>query len=96
MVSSAGPLRPGAIVTVDLGSFGGQGAVYLPASALLKDGETSFVLVVSGGKAERRDVRAAAVHPGTVAVSSGLAADALVVTDPGTLAAGDPVVPLAD
>jgi hypothetical protein len=34
------------------------------------------------------------VHPGTVAVRSGLDAGADVVQDPGALAAGDAVVPL--
>jgi translation initiation factor IF-2 len=36
------------------------------------------------------------VNPGTVAVEGGLDPAAAVILDPGTLAAGDAVVPLAD
>lgn len=96
VVSPAGALRPGAIVTVDLGAYGARDEVFVPASAVRRDGGAAFVFVVADGKAERREVRASAVHPGTVAVSSGLGPDALVVVDPGSLAAGDPVVPIAD
>jgi len=93
--TEGGPLRAGAVVTVDLGSYGGKGDVFLPASAIQREGDHDFVLVVASGKAERRDVRASAVHPGTVMVA-GLDADAAVVVEPGALKAGDPVVPLAD
>jgi RND family efflux transporter MFP subunit len=95
VVKSEGTLRPGAVVTVDLGSFGGQGDVFLPASAVQRDGEKAFVLVVASGKAERRDVQANAVHPGTVVVA-GLGPDAAVVVEPGVLKAGDPVVALSE
>jgi hypothetical protein len=54
------------------------------------------VFVVANGKAERRDVVVAPVHPGTIEVKQGLAPDAEVVVDPGSLAAGDAVVALAD
>jgi membrane fusion protein (multidrug efflux system) len=96
VVPPVGDLRPGAIVTVDLGTFGDRGELFVPATAVRRDGDASYVFVVADGKAERRDVKATAVHPGTVAVASGLASDALVVSDPGVLAAGDPVVPLTD
>ncbi len=89
-------LRPGALATVDLGGFGKGGGLFLPAGALRTDGSASWVFVVAGGKAERRDVDAAPVHPGTVSVKSGLDEKAEVILDPGSLAAGDPVVPLAD
>ena len=95
VVSSDGTLKPGAIVTVDLGTFAGKGDLFLPASAVRSEGAASYVIVVEGGKAARRDVKTSPVNPGTVAVS-GLAADTVVVLDPGALAPGDPVVALAD
>jgi hypothetical protein len=60
------------------------------------DGKTSWVFVVANGKAERREVVAQAVHPGTMVVRQGLAPDAEVVAEPGALAPGDAVVALAD
>jgi RND family efflux transporter MFP subunit len=89
-------LRPGTLVTADFGRFGEGGGMFLPANAVKTDGTATWVLVVANGKAERRDVVVAPVHPGTVAVKQGLAPDALVVVDPGALAAGDAVVALAD
>ncbi|MFO0581510.1 MAG: efflux RND transporter periplasmic adaptor subunit [Anaeromyxobacter sp.] len=88
-------LKPGTIATVDLGAFAVKGDLFLPTSAVRTEGQATYVLVVDGGKAARRDVRSSGVNPGTVAVS-GLAPDAQVVLDPGTLAAGDAIVPLAD
>ncbi len=89
-------LRPGTLVVADFGTFGADGGTFLPSTAVKTDGTKSWVFVVANGKAERREVVAAAVHPGTVEVKSGLAADAEVVVDPGTLAAGESVVALAD
>jgi RND family efflux transporter MFP subunit len=89
-----GGVRPGTLVTADFGRFGEGGALFLPSTAVKADGTASFVLVVRGGKAERRDVTAAPVHPGTVAVT-GLSPDDEVVLDPGALAPGDAVAALA-
>ena len=58
---------------MDFGRFG-EGGVFLPATAVKTDGKASWVFVVANGKAEKREVVAAAVHPGTVAVKQGLAA----------------------
>jgi RND family efflux transporter MFP subunit len=85
------PLRPGTLVNVDFGAFGAAGEVFVPSSAVRVDGEKSYVLVVAAGKAERREVEAAPVNPGTVAVRKGLDAQADVILDPGALTAGDPV-----
>jgi len=95
VVGTESTLRPGAVVTIDLGSYGAPGDVFLPAAAVMSEGGKSWVMVVNGGKAERREVKARAVHPGTVAVA-GLTADLVVVVEPGSLRAGDAVVPLAD
>jgi RND family efflux transporter MFP subunit len=89
-------LRPGTLVVADFGSFGADGGTFLPATAVKTDGTKSWVFVVANGKAERREIVAAPVHPGTIEVKQGLAADAEVVVDPGSLAAGDAVVALAD
>jgi multidrug efflux pump subunit AcrA (membrane-fusion protein) len=96
VVGGAG-LRPGTLVTADFGRFGGGAAgLFIPSTAVRSDGKASWVFVVEGGKAARRDVVVEPVHPGTLLVSRGLAADARVVVDPGALAQGDAVYALAD
>jgi RND family efflux transporter MFP subunit len=95
-VASPAGLRPGTLVTADFGRFGDGGGLFVPSTAVRGDGKASWVFVVSGGKAERRDVVAAPVHPGTVVVKQGLAPDVEVIADPGALAPGDAVVTLAD
>ena len=90
------PLRPGTLVNVDFGGFASGQGLYLPATAVQTDGSASWVLVVAAGKAERRDVEAAPVNPGTVAVKKGLDAQADVILDPGALAPGDAVTFLAN
>jgi len=87
-------LRPGALVNVDFGGFGEKDGLFVPATALRADGKGHFVLVVAGGKAERRDIEVVPIHPGTVAVKGGLDPSADVILDPGLLAPGEPVVPL--
>jgi RND family efflux transporter MFP subunit len=94
VVGGAG-LRPGTLVTADFGRFGEGGGTFIPSTAVKTDGKTSWVLVVASGKAERRDVVVQAVHPGTVVVKQGLAPDADVVIDPGSLEPGTAVVALA-
>ncbi len=89
-------LRPGTLVTVDFGRFGEGGGLFVPATAVRTDGKASWVLVVANGKAERREIVAQPVHPGTVVVKQGLAADADVIVDPGALEPGAAVVALAD
>lgn len=95
-VVSAEGLRPGTLVTADFGRFGEGGGLFVPSTAVKTDGKASWVLVVVAGKAERRDVVAEPVHPGTVLVKQGLTPDADVVLDPGALAPGAPVVALAN
>ncbi|HSN90491.1 MAG TPA: efflux RND transporter periplasmic adaptor subunit [Anaeromyxobacteraceae bacterium] len=96
-VAKGGPaLRPGSLVNVDFGTFADREGLFVPASAVRTEGSASFVLVVADGKAERREVKVAQVTPGTVSVESGLDAGAEVIRDPGSLSAGDAVVPLKD
>jgi multidrug efflux pump subunit AcrA (membrane-fusion protein) len=89
-------LRPGTIVVVDFGRFGEGGGVFVPSTAVRSDAKGSWVLVVVGGKAERRAVVAEQVHPGTMVVKQGLAADVDVIMDPGALEPGAAVFALAD
>lgn len=93
--SDAG-LRPGTLVTADFGRFGEGGGLFVPSTAVKTDGKASWVFVVASGKAERRDVVAEPVHPGTVLVKQGLSPDADVVLEPGELAPGEPVVALVN
>jgi RND family efflux transporter MFP subunit len=89
------PLRPGTLVTVDFGGFADHDGLFIPASAVRTEGKETSVMVVAGGRAERRIVEILPINPGTVAVVSGLDAGASLILDPGALAPGDPVVPLA-
>jgi RND family efflux transporter MFP subunit len=95
VVSGEG-LRPGTLVNADFGRFGDGGGLFVPATAVRTDGKASWVLVVAGGKAERRDVVVRPVHPGTAVVKQGLAADADVIVDPGALEPGAAVFALVD
>ena len=95
-VVGGGGLRPGTIVVADFGRFAEGGGLFVPSTAVRTDGKRSWVLVVSGGKAERREVVAQPVHPGTTVVKEGLAADADVIVDPGALEPGTPVFAVAD
>ena len=88
-------IRPGSLVNVDFGGFGEKDGLYLPAGAVRTDANGAHVLLVAGGKAELRPVQVAPLNPGTVLVKDGLAPDAQVILDPGTLRPGDPVVAVA-
>jgi RND family efflux transporter MFP subunit len=90
------PIRPGSLANVDFGGFGEKDGLYLPAGAVRTDARGAHVLVAVGGQVEERAVQVAPLNPGTVLVKGGLAADALVILDPGALRPGDAVVPIAD
>ena len=87
-------IRPGSLANVDFGGFGEKDGLYLPAGAVRSDARGSRVLVAIGGKAEERSVQVSPLNPGTVLVKGGLAPDALVILDPGSLRPGDAVVPI--
>jgi RND family efflux transporter MFP subunit len=90
------PLRPGTLVNIDFGGFGDKDGLFLPSSAVLADGRDLFVFVLESGKAQRRTIRGAPINPGVWAVQGGIDPTSDVILDPGSLAAGDPVVALAD
>jgi len=94
-VAPGAGLKPGTLANVDFGGFAEGESLFLPASAVRSEGGRTAVLVVAGGKAQVRAVEASQVNPGTWAVRGGLDASAEVILDPGSLAAGDPVVAVA-
>jgi RND family efflux transporter MFP subunit len=97
VVKTDGPaLRPGSLVNVDFGGFADRDGLFVPTSAVRGEGKESYVFVVAGGKAERRTVEVTPINPGTMAVKGGLDPAAEVILDPGSLAPGESVVPLAN
>jgi RND family efflux transporter MFP subunit len=97
VLKGQGPaIRPGSLANVDFGGFGEKDGLYLPAGAVRTDAKGAHVLVAAGGKAETRAVQVAPLNPGTVLVTGGLASDALVILDPGSLQPGDAVVAIGE
>jgi multidrug efflux pump subunit AcrA (membrane-fusion protein) len=86
-------LRPGAIVQVALRAGGARPAgVFLPAAAVQRDGDRSFVWTVASDQARRREVQVEKLSPGTVRVLSGVAPEDRVVAEGGAaLRDGAPV-----
>lgn len=72
-------LRPGAFVAVEVITERREDAMFVPQTALVRDGEQAFVFVVDGtGKARRRKV-APGIRRGSLIEVEGIAADARVV-----------------
>jgi multidrug efflux system membrane fusion protein len=71
---------------------------YVPMAALVEgDGDRASVFVIDGGKALRREVHVAFITADSIALESGLAAGAEVVTDGALyLENGEPVEVLRD
>lgn len=76
-------MRPYAIVQVDFSQGDAMNGLFLPASAVKREGEKQFVWVVQAGKVARRDIGAELVTPGVVRVATGLEAGTDVVADAG-------------
>lgn len=83
-----GELPPNASVNVEIVVGERKRAVLVPRAALLREGESRFVLVPKGGRARRRDVEIGLMGLAAVEVTSGLA-EGDVVLLPGAM-------PLAD
>ena len=62
----------------------GEAKLAIPYAALLDDGGQPFVYVVQAGIAHRRDVTTGAAEGDRIAVTSGVKAGDLVVTQGGT------------
>jgi RND family efflux transporter MFP subunit len=79
--------------TMGSGAAPGRPAVRVPASAVQRDGSTSFVWRLRGGRAERVAVRLGAERSGQVEVVAGLnAGDVVVDSPPAEVAEGSAVV----
>ena len=75
-----GALRSGGLAEVDLGGSAAGEGPFVPAQAVVHDGEARFVWVVDGGAARKRAVKAEAVTPQWARVR-GLAGDDAVVVE---------------
>ncbi|HEU4405614.1 MAG TPA: efflux RND transporter periplasmic adaptor subunit [Polyangiaceae bacterium] len=91
-------IKPGALVTVDFAQADSIKGPFLPAAAVRREGDKSFVMVVGAdGRVERREVTAVPVNPGTVLVRGPVGPADRVALDPsGALRPGDRVSALAD
>jgi len=78
LVNPTGALRPGALAQVRF-LDDDAAALAVPAEAVLSDGARSYVYVVTGGAARRRDVIAGPRSARVVAIRAGLAAGDRVV-----------------
>ena len=85
-------LIPGLFARADIRVRNVPGSLTVPSAALVRDGgdpSRASAFVVSGGKAERRDVMVGIERPDAVQVTSGLrAGEAVVVDPPASLASG--------
>jgi len=75
-----GVLRAGGLAEVELGGSAAGEGPFVPAQAVVHDGEARFVWVVDGGAARKRAVKAEAVTPQWARVR-GLAGDDAVVVE---------------
>lgn len=78
LANLAGALRPGALARVRFVDDE-QGALAVPAEAVLSDGARSYVYLLTGGVARRRDVVAGPRNARVVAIRAGLAAGDRIV-----------------
>ena len=72
LANRQGLLRPNLYARVRFACAPPPGAVDVPASAVLSDGERQYVYGGEGGHFSRRDVSVGAAHEGRVAVLAGL------------------------
>jgi HlyD family secretion protein len=87
-------LRADMTVSVNVEVSRREGAVWIPADAVRGDGGEAWVLVVGGGRAERRPVRTGLRGQGVVEVRSGLAEGEAVAPVTAPVRPGDRARPL--
>jgi membrane fusion protein (multidrug efflux system) len=80
LANEDGALKAGMFLNVALANDERQ-ALLIPEEALTPEAERQYVFVVSGGKAERREVRIGGRSPGTVEIVAGLNAGEQVVIE---------------
>ncbi|HWV38116.1 MAG TPA: efflux RND transporter periplasmic adaptor subunit [Vulgatibacter sp.] len=76
-------MRPHAMVEVDFSGSDALEGLFLPAQAVVRDGEGKFVWVVEDGAAVKKPIVAEALSPGVVRVTNGLVGTEQVVSDGG-------------
>lgn len=81
-------LRPGSLAEVDLGGVGAGEGPFVPAQAVVHEGERRFVWLVENGAARRRDIQVEPVTPQWVRIRAGLAGEQVVVEGVSGLADG--------
>lgn len=74
-------LKPGFQMIMEI-ETGKHQSETLPLTAVLQDGDESYVYVVKEGKAERREVTVGAVSAETIEITDGLTKEERVVVDP--------------
>ncbi|MEX2303864.1 MAG: efflux RND transporter periplasmic adaptor subunit [Bryobacterales bacterium] len=87
-----GRLRPGAFVRAELVAKAGSPAVFVPAKALVTFAGIEKVFVVEQGKSVEKAVRTGRKDVEKVEITAGIKPGDVVVTDPGNLVAGQPVI----
>lgn len=79
LANKEGLLRPGMFLTVDLAYGAKDGALLIPEEAIVAVDDGMFVFAIVDGKAERRPITIGRRRPGQAEVTSGLAAEDIVV-----------------
>jgi HlyD family secretion protein len=86
-------LRPGQTVNVNIVTNPAARRLVVPASALRRAGDRTVVLVVEDGRAVERTVQTRPPTKDGIPVAAGLRAEDRVITNPGSVQAGDRVRP---
>jgi RND family efflux transporter MFP subunit len=87
-----GRLRPGAFVRAELITKSDVPAVFVPARALVSFAGIEKVFVVEDGKSVEKPVQTGRKDAEKVEITAGIKPGEVVVTDPGSLVAGQPVI----
>jgi RND family efflux transporter MFP subunit len=87
-----GRLRPGAFVRAELVARAGSPAVFVPTKAVVTFAGIEKVFVVEQGKSVEKAVRTGRKDIEKVEITAGIKPGDVVVTDPGNLVAGQPVI----
>ena len=86
-----GLLRPGMYASVTILLEEHPGALCVPATTIVRDGDETCCLSVESGKVARRPVQLGLRSGADVEIVSGVEPDAAVIAKPGTLKHGQPV-----
>jgi RND family efflux transporter MFP subunit len=87
-----GRLRPGAFVRAELITKAGAPALFVPAKALVTFAGIEKVFIVEDGKSVEKQVQTGRKDSEKVEITSGIKPGDVVVSEPGNLVGGQPVV----